>query len=180
MTIVSPIPTKIILFLILLVAALFASSMLRAQIETRLGDVVEATEVFPDMTFFAAGDLTVNTKSSDDTFAVCGDVTLSEAQADHMIVAGGDIIVTKVAFHDLIAVGGDINFVSVTVTDDVVSAGGDFDLKPEFNVGGSAVLTGGDVDINTPIGDELRATAGRLRLYANVAGDAQTKSDIDA
>lgn len=133
---------------------------------------MEASEAFPDMTFFSAGDLTVNAKSTDDIFAAGGDVTLAEAQADHMIVAGGEIIITDVAFHDLIVAGGDIDFISGTVTDDVVGAGGDLRLNREFKINGSAMLTGGDVTIDTPIGGELRAAAGRLRLNANVAGNA--------
>ena len=177
MTIVNLRLAKFLLFLVVLVALLFAASILRAQIITRSGDIIETADTFPDMTFFAAGELTVNAKSSDDIFAVGGDVTLREAQADHMIVAGGDIIITDVAFHDLITAGGDVNFVSGAVTDDVVGAGGDLDLKSEFTVGGSAVLTGGDIAINTPIGGELRATAGRLRLNANVTGDAHLIGD---
>ncbi|MEM9014392.1 MAG: hypothetical protein AAGB02_04720 [Pseudomonadota bacterium] len=164
--------SKFLIFLILLAALLFATGVLRAQIETRSGEVIKATEAFPDMTFFAAGDLTVNAKSTDDIFAAGGDVALIETQADHMIVAGGDIIITDVAFHDLIVAGGDVNFVSGTVTDDVVGAGGDLNLSPDFKISGSAVLTGGDVTIDTPIGAELRAAAGRLRLNADVQGDA--------
>lgn len=164
--------TKLLLFIILLAALLLVAGIVRAQIETRSGDIVEAAEAFTDMTFFAAGDLTVNAKSTDDIFAAGGDVTLADAQADHMIAAGGDIIITEVAFHDLIVAGGDIDFVSGTVIDDVVGAGGDLRLNPEFKINGSAMLTGGDVTIDTPIGGELRAAAGRLRLNANVTGDA--------
>lgn len=169
--------TKFLLFGILLAALLFTTGILRAQIETWSGDYLQTGDAFNDMAFFAAGDLTVNAKSSDDIFAAGGDVTLNATQADHMIVAGGDIIITEVAFHDLIVAGGDVNFVSGTVTDDVVSAGGDLDLKPEFRISGSAVLTGGDVAINTPIGGELRASASRLRLNADVTGDAHLMGD---
>lgn len=163
---------RLLLFLLFLAALLFATGVLRAQIETRSGDIVEAAEAFPDMTFFAAGDLTVNAKSTDDIFAAGGDVTLANAQADHMIAAGGNVIIDNVAFHDLIVAGGDIGFISGTIVDDVVGAGGDLRLNPEFKIDGSAMLTGGDVAIDTPIGGELRAAAGRLRLNASVMGDA--------
>ena len=166
------------LFLILLLAILlFAAGGLLAQIETRSGDRVDASDIFPDMAFFAAGKLNVTAKSTDDVFAAGGDVTINEAQADHMITAGGDIIITEIAFHDLIAAGGDIHFVSGTVADDVVATGGALDLRPEFKISGSAVLSGGDIDIEAPIGGELRAAAGQLRLNASVEGDAHLVGD---
>ncbi len=163
---------RILFLLVLAIVLLFAAGALLAQIETRTGDHVDASDIFPDMAFFAGGNLNVTAKSTDDIFAAGRDVTINEAQADHMIIAGGDILMTEVAFHDLIAAGGDINFVSGTVADDVVAAGGDLDLRPEFYIAGSAVLSGGDVDIEAPIGGELRAAAGRLRLNAGVDGDA--------
>ncbi len=161
-----------ILFLLLLAALLFATSVLRAQISTRADDTIETGDVLPDMAFFSAGDLNVSAKSTDDIFAAGGDVSLNEAQADHMIAAGGDITITEVAFHDLIVAGGDINFVSGVITDDVVAAGGDLKIDPQFKIKGSAMLTGGEVAIDAPVGAELRAAAGRLRLNADVAGDA--------
>ena len=172
MTISQQRPMRLLILLAVLAALLFATGSLRAQIEAQSGDIVDAVEAFPDMAFFAAGDLTVNAKSTDDIFAAGGDVTVNEAKADHMIVAGGDVLVTNVDFQDLIIAGGDINLVSGTILDDVVAAGGELSLSSEFKVGGSAVLTGGDVAINTPIGGELRAAGGRLRLNADVAGDA--------
>lgn len=172
MTINHRLAQRSLFFILLLAILLFAAGGLLAQIETRSGDHVDASDIFPDMAFFAAGHLNVTAKSTDDIFAAGGDVSINGAQADHMITAGGDIIITEVAFHDLIAAGGDIDFISGTVTDDVVAAGGDLNLRPEFKIAGSAVLSGGDVDIEAPIGGELRAAAGRLRLNASVEGDA--------
>jgi hypothetical protein len=133
--------------------------------------VLETGEALPDMAFFSAGDLNVNAKSTDDIFAAGGDVSLNETQADHMIAAGGDITITEVAFHDLIVAGGDVNFISGVVTDDVVAAGGDLKIDSRFTIKGSAMLTGGEVTLDAPVGAELRAAAGRLRLNADVAGD---------
>lgn len=169
--------SKWILFLLLLAALLFATGVLRAQISTQAGETIDTGGALPDMAFFSAGDLTVNAKSTDDIFAAGGDVTLNEAQADHMIVAGGEITVSQVAFHDLIVAGGDVDFVSGTVTDDVVAAGGDLWINPQFVIKGSAMLTGGEVTIDAPVGAELRAAAGRLRLNADVAGDAHLVGD---
>ena len=161
-----------VLFLLVLATLVFATGILRAQISIGARDVLKAGEVLSDMAFFSASDLNVSAKSKDDIFAAGGDVSLNEAQADHMIAAGGDITITEIAFHDLIVAGGDINFISGTVTDDVVAAGGDLSIDPQFTIKGSAMLTGGEVAIEAPIGAELRVAAGRLSLNANVAGDA--------
>ena len=167
-----------LLFLMVLVAiALLTSGALFAQIETRSGDHVDASETLPDMAFFAGGNLNITAKSTDDIFAAGGDININEAQADHMIVAGGDVTITDVAFHDLIAAAGDANFVSGTVVDDIVATGGDLILRPAFGIGGSAVLSGGEIDVEAPIGGELRAAAGRLRLNAKVDGDAHLVGD---
>lgn len=167
----------IALFALLLAALLFATGALFAQIRADSGDVVDIDDILPDMAFFAAGDLNVTAKSTDDIFAAGGDVSLRGAQADHMIAAGGDIIVTEVAFHDLMLAGGDIAIVSGSVTDDIVAAGGDVAIESGVRIGGSAVLAGGDVTIDAPVGRELRAAGGRVRLNANVGGDAHLTGD---
>lgn len=164
--------TKLLLFILLLAALLFAAGALRAQIETQAGETLLKDGVLSDMAFFSAGNLNVNAKSTDDIFAAGGDVTLNETQADHMIAAGGDISISEVAFQDLIVAGGDINFISGVVTDDVVAAGGDLNIEQQFKINGSAMLSGGEVSIDAPIGAELRAAAGRLMLNANVIGNA--------
>ncbi len=169
--------SRLLLFLLLLAILLFATGALLAQIRTQSDDLVEVADILPDMAFFAAGDLLVSAKSTDDVFAAGGDVSLDGAQADHMIAAGGDVIVTNAAFNDLIIAGGNINLVSGSIADDVVAAGGDLDVKPDFDIKGSLVITGGDVSIGAPVGGELRAAAGHLRLNANVAGDAHLVGD---
>ncbi len=160
-------------FLLVLVVFLFATSALLAQIRTQSDDLIDVADALSDMAFFAAGDLTVSAKSTDDIFAAGGDISIEGAQADHMLAAGGDIIVTDISFHDLIIGGGNLTLMSGIVTDDVVAAGGDINIKPDFLIKGSLMVTGGDVLVETPVGAELRAAAGKLRLMANVSGDAQ-------
>ncbi len=169
--------SRLLLFILLIAILLFATGALLAQIRTESDDMMDVADVLPDMAFLAAGDLTVSAKSTDDIFAAGGDISIDGAQADHMLAVGGDIIVTNVAFHDLFAAGGNISFLSGAVIDDVVAAGGDIDIKPELSIGGSLVITGGDVKIGAPVGGELRAAAGRLRLNGSVKGDAYLVGD---
>lgn len=168
---------RILFFLFLLLILLFATGVLRAQIHTAADDDVNAEGPLQDIAFFAAGNLNLSVKSLDDVFAAGGDIAIDGAQADRMHLAGGDITMMNVAFHDVVAVGGDLNFITGTVTDDVVAAGGDLTLAQGFSVGGSAVLAGGDVVIETPVGGELRVAAGRLTLSADVAQDARLVGD---
>lgn len=166
------------LFWILLLAfLLFTTGALLAQIQSRSGESLGIDEILPDLAFFAAEKLNVTAKSTDDIFAAGRDVTIDGAQADHMIVAGGDVIITSAAFRDLILAGGDVDLISGSATDDVVAAGGDLTIRSDFKIGGSAVLAGRDVTIDTPIGAELRAAAARLRLNADVKGDAYLAGD---
>lgn len=166
-----------LLFLVLLAALLFATGALLAQIETRSGDRVTAGDVIPDMGFFAAGELTVTAKSEDDLFAAGGDVSIDGAEADHMIAAGGDVTVAEAAFDDLIIAGGDVTLISGAVTDDLVAAAGDLNVRSEFRIGGSAVISGGDVTLEASVPRELRAAGRRVRLDANVGGDAHVTGD---
>ena len=168
---------RILFFLFLLLIVLFAAGVLRAQIHTAADDDVNAEGPLQDIAFFAAGNLNLSVKSLDDVFAAGGDIAMDGAQADRMHVAGGDVTMINVAFHDVVAAGGDLNFITGTVTDDVVAAGGDLTLAQGFAVGGSAVLAGGDVVIETPIGGELRVAAGRLTLSADVAQNARLVGD---
>lgn len=142
-----------------------------AQIIASSGDELAAQEVARDMAFFAAGDLTVTTKSSDDIYAAGGDVLVERAQGDHLVIVGGDVSLSEAAFEDVIAAGGDLNFVSGRIADDLVAAGGDVNLQREFEIEGSAVVVGGDVAVASPIGGELRVTAQSLRLDAEIDGD---------
>lgn len=164
--------SRILFWTFLLIIFLFATNALLAQIESRSGEVLGVNDVLPDMAFFAAGDLTVTAKSTDDIFAAGGEISVDGAQADHMIIAGGEISFTDVAFRDLIAAGGDINIISGTITDDVVIAGGDLNIASDVKIDGSGMLTGGDVTIDAAIGGELRAAAASLRVNGNVTGNA--------
>jgi cytoskeletal protein CcmA (bactofilin family) len=164
--------THVIIFFSVLAALLAAASVIHAKISTQSGDRVDAADLLPDMAFLAAADLVVTAKSSDDVFAAGGDISLNGAQADHMIAAGGDIVVSGSTFHDLVIAAGDIDLVSGSVSDDLVAAAGDLNIQSDFNVGGSAIITGGSVTINAPIGGELRAVGADLRLNSKVDGDA--------
>lgn len=163
---------KSLLVLFLLVVLFFATGALFAQIVTRSGESIDAADILPDMAFLSARELTISAKSTDDIFAAGGDISINGAQADHLLAAGGDITVVNAAVHDLVLFGADATLVSGIATDDLVAAVGDLDIQADFKIGGSAVLSGGELTIAAPVGGELRAAGGRINLAANVEGDA--------
>ncbi|MEL7029824.1 MAG: hypothetical protein AAGL49_11595, partial [Pseudomonadota bacterium] len=117
------------------------------------------------------GDLGLGLKVSDDVFAAGGDITVDGMAADHAIIAGGDISFADVDVRDVIVAGGSISMASGRVADDVVAAGGSLNLLRGFVIEGSAMLTGGDLDISAPVGGDLTASAGEVNLNAEVGGD---------
>lgn len=164
--------TRLLIFILLLAALLFATGALFAQMTARSGEQLDASDVTDDMVFLAAGELSVSAKSSDDIFAAGGEVSINGAQADHMIAAGGDITVTKAAFHDFVVAGGDVDLIDAVIADDLVAAAGDLNVRADFRVNGSAVLSGGDLTIDAPIGGELRAAGASVRLNSKIGQDA--------
>lgn len=168
---------RLLVFLAVLAALLLATGSILAQIQSRSGEYISADDVIPDMAFYAARELTVTAKSNDDLFVAGGDITIDGAQADHMITAGGDITVAESAFHDLIIAGGNVTLISGTVTDDIVVAAGDLNVNSGFAIGGSAVISGGELTLETAIPGELRAAGSRVHLESSVGGDAHLIGD---
>lgn len=149
-----------------------SSTALFAQIVTESDDDLRIEGALLDMAFYAGGNLNISAKSQDDIFVAGGDVTFEGVQADHLIAAGGDLNFSDIAVNDLVTAGGDVELISGTIVDDIVASAGDINIASGLSLGGSAVLSGGDVTIATPVGAELRVAAGRVNLEADVAGDA--------
>jgi cytoskeletal protein CcmA (bactofilin family) len=125
-----------------------------------------------EMAFVVGDDGRITARVTDDVFATGGDVRVEGASADHLIMAAGEIEVAGAAVHDVIAAGGRIRLRTTAVADDVVLTGGELQLEPDARIAGSAVLTGGRLFIESPIGHELRARGGRVTLSGPVGGDA--------
>ncbi|MEM6852433.1 MAG: hypothetical protein AAF527_11930, partial [Pseudomonadota bacterium] len=127
---------------------------------------------FKDVAFVAGETVRVEAKGDDEMFVAGGEVVIDGGGAKTLFVAGGDVRFSGVAADDIIAAGGDLAFRSGAVADDVVAAGGDMRLGAEFELGGAAVLAGGSIAINAPVGADLQASAGDIALNAAVGGDA--------
>jgi cytoskeletal protein CcmA (bactofilin family) len=156
---------------------LLATSQVASQIVTQADEKIDANGTLIDMSFFAGDEVKVAVNSSDDVFVAGGKVTANATQADHLIMAGGELILTGINVHDAYIAGGEVEARDGAIEDDLVAAGGQIILSSEFSIGGSAVVTGGDVKIETPIGGDLRVAAGDIYLNSQVTGDVQLMGD---
>ncbi|GGD17988.1 hypothetical protein [Aquisalinus flavus] len=163
-------PATILLAVLILLVA--GTATLNAQIEASAGDAPTLSGELTDMGFAAGGEVTITASSPDDIIAAGGTIRFDGARADHMVAAGGEISLTGIEASDVILSGGNVELTSGTVTDDVIIFAGNIEIGEQMTIGGSAMLSGGNVEIGAPIGGELRASGGNVALDANVAGDA--------
>ncbi|KWV93763.1 hypothetical protein [Erythrobacter sp. AP23] len=171
-------PSKLFACAVAVMIAAFApSSPSFGQAESQTQEPAVATATETDMVFVSAENLAVSAVTTDDLFAAGGTVVTSGAQADHLFLAGGEIEVIDATVHDLIAWGGELRLRSAQVTDDIIVGGGDIVARPGFDIGGSAVLAGGSVRLEAPVGGDLRIGAGDIFVNSSVQGTARLSGD---
>ena len=170
-------PFKIIMAIAFVILVLLLTTRVASQITTQSGETINAEASFVDMAFFAGDAIKIKASSEDDIFAAGGTIEVDATSADHLILAGGEINITDAAVGDIIAAGGDLNLRSGMVTDDVLAAGGTVTLHPKFQITGSAIVSGGEVTINSPIQKELRVAANRIVLNSVVDGNVKLMGD---
>ena len=177
MTIKYGLAFKTIIAITLVILVMFLTTRGASQITTQTGEIVNAEASFLDMAFFAGDEISIKASSDDDIFAAGGNIRVDATTADHLILAGGEINIRNVGVDDIIAAGGDLNLRSGTVTDDVLAAGGTVTLHPKFQIAGSAIVSGGEVTIGSPIQKELRVAANRIVLDSVVDGNVKLMGD---
>lgn len=167
-------------------AILAASSLLGAPSATaqdtggmvaESGEETELTGALDDMAFVAGNRVVVSATSTDDIYAAGGNVIARSASASDLIFAGGDILLDGAEAGDVRAAGGTLKFLDGVVRDDVVVFGGQIQLGPEFSVAGSAVLAGGEVRLESPVGGEVRAGGGYVLIDSSIGGDVSVSGD---
>lgn len=169
---------KVTMALAFIILVMFVTTRVASQITTQTGDAVNAEASFLDMAFFAGDEVRIKASSDDDIFAAGGNIQVDATTADHLILAGGEIGIKDIKVDDIIAAGGELNLRSGLVTDDVMATGGKVTLHPQFQIAGSAVVSGGEVTINSPIQKELRVAASRIVLNSAVDGNVKLMGDI--
>lgn len=130
-----------------------------------------------DMVFVTGEDISVSQKTTDDLFAAASSLKVNGAQADHLFLAGGDLEISSAQVRDVVAAGGNIQLNAATVADDVILAGGEIVAREGFDIGGTAVIAGGEVRFEAPVGRDLRIGANDIYVNSVVSGSARLSGD---
>lgn len=130
-----------------------------------------------DMVFLAGEEVIASQSTSDDIFAAGSMVEAKGASADHLFLAGGEITVSDAQVRDVIAAGGDIRLNAANIADDVIIAGGEITARESFDIGGTAVLAGGRVRFEAPVGQDLRIGANDIFVNSVVGGNARLSGE---
>lgn len=169
---------KVIIAIAFVLLVMFVTTRVASQISEQAGEIVSVQESFSDISFFSGDEVNLKVNSTDDVFAAGGAVSASDTSADHLFLAGSEITATDVDVRDIIAAGGKITLSSGKIADDVIAAGGDIVVRPKFQIGGSAVFTGGNVKIEAPVATDLRAAARTVSLNSTIGGNAKLMGEF--
>lgn len=160
-----------------LVTALLFAAMLPAssvgQSETTAPAERGEASVASDMVFAAGEEVIASQKTTDDLFIAGGEIEARGARADHLFLIGGEIRVSDAQAEDVIATGGEIRLDKATVADDLIAAGGEVIARRDFIIGGTAVVSGGKVTFEAPVGEDLRIGASEIFVNSTVPGTAR-------
>ncbi|HTI66328.1 MAG TPA: hypothetical protein VL460_02145 [Caulobacteraceae bacterium] len=138
----------------------------------RNGGQVEVTGGFTDSLFAAGRQVVLDLTSSDDVFAAGRSIQARQIHADHLFAGAASFGFAAGQVHDAIVAAGEARFEGGRIEDDLVAAAGTLRLGPAFGVGGSAVLTGGDIEVQAPVGGELSVSGKIVRIDGIVTGSA--------
>src|SRR6185503_7002868 len=130
-------------------ALLACAGLASAGVEMRTNDEVKVEGTYDTLVMAAGADVTLSLTTTDDVAAAGGDVMVQGATLDHAFLAGGDVSFADSTAHDIFAAGGEIDVVSGQVQDDFVAAGGRIKLGHDARIDGDAVITGGNLRIET-------------------------------
>jgi hypothetical protein len=152
-------------------AAVVACAALAAAVETHADDRLNLTGAHDQLLLAAGEEVTLAVTATDDVAAAGGAVSARGAAFDHVFLAGGEISFADSTARDVFAAGGEIDVPTGQVADDLIAAGGRITLGPSARVDGDAVVSGGRLRIEAPIGGGLRASGGVIRVDGPVTGD---------
>lgn len=148
-----------------------------AAIELRSGERVEARGTANDMSLLAGRQVVVELASPDDIFAAGRDLTVRRTRADHVFLAGAEVVVSGLDAKDAVVAAARARLDGGQTRDDLTLAAGRVVLGREFKVGGSALINGGEVEIEGAVVGELRAAGGDVRIDGPIGGDVELSGD---
>ncbi len=130
-----------------------------------------------DMVFLAGERVVASQNTTDDLFAAGNMVDARGAGADHLFLAGSDVTVSDAQVSDIIAMGGEVRLNAANVADDVIIAGGNVIVDRGFDIGGTALIAGGRVRFEAPVGQDLRIGADDIYVNSTISGTARLSGE---
>ncbi|HZK67794.1 MAG TPA: hypothetical protein VFD42_09685 [Chloroflexota bacterium] len=175
--------------------ALTPTAALAADPRSGSNVTIDRNEVINDDLYVTGGTLNIMGTVNGDVVAAGGTVDVSGSVTGDVIAAGGTINISGQVGESVRTTGGTVT-ISGPVDGDVLSGAGNLTLSPGARVGrdllvgaGSATLNGqvtrnvisgsGDLTVNGPVGGDIQAQGGNIRLAdgATVAGNLIYTSD---
>lgn len=156
----------------LLAVALLLATCLPAQAATfRAGDDVDIPPdvVISEDLYVAGGDVRIRGRIDGDLVVAGGKVTVSGEVRDDLIAAGGNVTLSGKVGETIRAAGGEVT-ISGEVGRDLIAAGGTVEQLATSKVGGSSVLTSGDLSVRGTTQGQLRASGGEVLIDGRVGG----------
>ncbi len=132
--------------------------------------VLVAADVADDI-FAAGGEVDVSGTNAADIFVAGGEINIDGTSAKSSTVAGGSVQYRGLSTGDLITAGGELDLVRADISGDLMAAAGSLQIRPDTQVGGDALLVGGEVLIDGQIAGDLWARGGEVRLRGTIAGN---------
>ena len=102
--------------------------------------------------------------------AMGGEVTLDASVSGDALVAGGNVVADGAIAGKLRMMGGEV-LSRAEVADSLLAAGGKLVLHALSQVGGTARLAGGSIEIDGSIGRDLEAWGRDIKIGGEIAGD---------
>lgn len=161
----------------MLLGASLASAGAAVALDFKSGERVEAGGRFADALFAAGREVDINLTSSDDVFAAGRDIRVRQVSGDHLLMAAATATFEAGEARDVILFAGDARFTGGKITDDLVATAGVLRLDRTFSVGGSALISGGRIEVESPVGGALVVKGDTVRIDAPVRGSVDVTAE---
>ncbi len=149
-----------------------ADSSARAA-ELRSGDAVRVVGTFTDFIAASGRDVTLSASTTDDIFAGGRSVRVDGARADHLIAGAQNLTVRSAAMRDIIAVAGEMRLNAGRVEDDLIVGAGALRTGRDFQIGGSLVAGGQEIEVLSPVGGDVWVGGETVRLDSAITRSAK-------
>lgn len=144
--------------------------------ELRSGDAVQVAGTFTDLIAAGGRDVTLSASTTDDIFAGGQSVRVDGARGDHLIASARTLTLRSATMRDIIAAAGEMRLSAGRVEDDLIVGAGVLRAGADFQIGGSLIAGGGDLEVLSPVGGDVWASGETVRLDSAITGSVSVSA----